>query len=53
MCVLHSLSIGKSHGDSVHDGDFVSAGFVWVNEVALATRVYNGSAVVGWFEVGN
>ena len=50
---LHSLSIGKFHGDAVLVGGFVGAGFVRANEVALATRVYNGSAVVRWFEGGN
>ena len=50
---LHSLSVGKSHGDAVLVGDFVGAGSVQANEVARATIVYNGSAVVGWFEVGN
>ena len=34
-------------------GDFIGAGFVQDNEVARATRVYNGSAVVRWFEGGN
>ena len=34
-------------------GDFVGSGFVHANEVASATRVYNGSDVVGWFEGGN
>ena len=50
---LHCLSIGKFHGDAVLIGDFVGAGFVQANEVARATRVYNGLAVVGWFEGGN
>ena len=50
---LHSLSIGQSHGDAVRGRDFVGSGFVWDNEVARATRVYNGSAVVGWFEARN
>ena len=50
---LHSLSIGKSHRDSVLGGDFVDTGFVQDNEVACATRVYNGSDFVGWFEGGN
>ena len=45
---LHSLSIGKSHGDAVLGGDFVGAGFVWG-----ATRVYNCSDIVGWFEGRN
>ena len=50
---MHSLFIGQSHRDAVLGGDFVGAGFVWANEVALATRVYNGSAFVEWFEGGN
>ena len=50
---LHSLSIGQSHIDAVLSGDFVGAGFVWANEVALPTRVYYGLDVVGWFEGGN
>ena len=45
----NSLSIGQSHRDAVLGGEFVGAGFVRSNEVACATRVYNGSAVVGWF----
>ena len=49
---LHSLSIGKSHGYAVIGGDFVGAGFFRANEVDLATRVYNGPAVFGWFEGG-
>ena len=49
---LYSLSIGKSHRDAVLGGDFVGVGFVQANEVARATRVYYGSAVVGWFEGG-
>ena len=53
MHVLHSLSIGKSQGDAMLGGYFVGAGFVQANEVACATRVYNGLAVVGWFESGN
>ena len=44
---LHSLSIGQSHGDTVLGGDFFGAGFVRFNEGARATRVNNGSAVVG------
>ena len=50
---LHSLSIGQFHGDAVLGRDFVGSGFVWDNEVARATRVYNGSTVVGWLEGGN
>ena len=50
---LNSLSIWQSHGDDVLGGEFVGAGFVQANEVARATRVYNGSAVVEWFEGGN
>ena len=50
---LHSLSVGKSHRDSVLCGDFVNVGFVRDNEVACAARVYNGSAVIGWVEGGN
>ena len=50
---LRSLYIRQSHGDSVLIGDFVGAGFVRSNEVDRATRVYNVSAVVGWFEGGN
>ena len=53
MSGLYSLSIDKSQGDAVLGGDFFGAGFVWANEVARATRVYNGLAVVGWFEGGN
>ena len=53
MCGLHSLSIGQSHIDAILDGDFVGVGFIWANEVACATRVYNVSAVVSWFEGGN
>ena len=50
---LHSLSIGKSHIDAVLGGEFVGAGFVWSNEVALTNRVKNGLDYVGWFEGGN
>ena len=50
---LHSLSVGQSLRDVMLSGDFVNVGFVRSNEVACAARVYNGSAVVGWFEVGN
>ena len=50
---LNSLSVGKSHRDSVLGEDFVGAGFVRANEVARAAKVYNGLAVVGWFEGGN
>ena len=50
---LHSISIGQSHGDAVLGGDFVGAGFVRSNEVARATRVSNGWAVVRWLEGGN
>ena len=50
---LHSLSTGKSHGDTVLGGDFVGAGFVPANEVAHADKVYNGSAVVVWYKGGN
>ena len=53
MSGLHSLFVGKSHRDSVLDGDFVGAGFVRANEVACVARVYNGLVVVGWFEGGN
>ena len=53
MSGLHSLSVGHSHRDAVLGGDFVNAGFVQANEVSGAARVYNGSSVVGWFEVGN
>ena len=53
MSGLNSLSIGKYHIYAVLGGDFVNTGFVRANEVARADRVYNGSAVVGWFEVGN
>ena len=50
---LHSLYIGHSHGDAVLGGYFVGAGFVRANVVACANRVYNGSAVVVWFEGRN
>ena len=50
---LHSLSVGKSHRDAVLCEEFVNAGFVRYNEVDCAARVYNGTAVVGWFEGGN
>ena len=53
MCGLHSISIGHSHGDAVISGEFDGAGFVQANSVARATRVYNGSADVGWFEGRN
>ena len=53
MSGLHSLSVGQSHRDAVLGGDFVNAGFVLANKVSCASRVYNGSAVVGWFEGGN
>ena len=45
---MHSLSVGMSHRDAVLYGDFVNAGFVRSNEVDRVSRVYNGSAVVGW-----
>ena len=50
---LYSLFIENSHGDAVLSGEFFDAGCVWSNEVADATRVYNDSAAVGWFEGGN
>ena len=50
---MHILSIDKSHGYVLLSGDFVGAGFVGANEVAHATRAYNGLDVVGWFEVRN
>ena len=53
MSGLYSLSIDKSQGDAVLGGDFVGEGFVWANEVARATRVSNGWAVVRWLEGGN
>ena len=53
MCGLHSISIGQSHIDAMIGGDFVVAGFVRSNEMARATSVNNGLAVVGWFEGGN
>ena len=53
MIGMHSLSVGKSHIDAVLGGDFVYSGFVRADEVARAARVYNGSAVIGWFEGEN
>ena len=53
MSGLHSLSVGKSHRDAVIGGNFAGAGFLRANEVARAAIVYNGSAVVGWFEGRN
>ena len=53
MRELHTISIENSYGDDMLGGDFVGAGFVWANEVARATRVYNISDVVWWFESGN
>ena len=53
MSGLHSLSVGQFHRDAVLSGYFVYAGFVRDNDVARASRVYNGSAVVGWVGGGN
>ena len=50
---LHGLSVGQYRRDAMLCGDFVNTGFVRANEVACASRVYNGSAVVGWVESGN
>ena len=50
---LHSLSVGQSHRYAVLNRDFVGAGFVRANEVARASRVYNGLEVVMCFEGRN
>ena len=50
---LHSLSIGQSHRDAALGGDFVGSCFIWANEVACAASVYNGLAVVRWYEGRN
>ena len=53
MSGLNSLSVGQSHRYTMLDGDFVGSGFFRDNKVTRAARVYNGSAVVGWFEGRN